>query len=65
MGDSTLSRHRYAKTRCPICDSVEGCDHTMYERVKALKDYAYRDEMRAADPLYQLQLARRRKEPSP
>lgn len=45
-------RRKFNKQRCPICDSVEGCDHTMKERLRALEDTAYRDQMRADDPLY-------------
>jgi hypothetical protein len=44
--------------RCPICESIEGCDHPLSERVRAFEDTAYRDRMRAEDPLWQLQQAR-------
>lgn len=49
---------RFNKTKCPICNSVEGCDHTLKERLRAMEDTVYRDQMRAADPLYQLQKSR-------
>lgn len=44
-------RRKFNKQRCPICESVEGCDHTMKERLRALEDTEYRDQMRADDPL--------------
>lgn len=56
-------RRRFNKTRCPICESIEGCDHTMNERLRALEDTAYRDQMRAGDPLWQLQQERKGAKP--
>jgi hypothetical protein len=49
-------RAKFNRSPCPICESVEGCDHTVFERLLALDDTAYRDRMRAEDPLYQRQL---------
>ncbi len=51
-------RRRMRNQRCPICESIEGCDHPLSERVRAFEDTAYRDRMRAEDPLWQLQQAR-------
>ena len=45
-------RRKFNKARCPICNGVEGCDHTMKERLRALEDTEYRDRMRADDPLW-------------
>lgn len=44
-------RRKFNKQRCPICSSIEGCDHTMWERLRALTDLEYRDQMRRDDPL--------------
>lgn len=50
-------RRKLRTQRCPICNSIEGCDHTVNERLRAMSDIEFRDRLRAEDPLYRPALA--------
>lgn len=52
-------RNAFRNKPCPICESIEGCDHPLIERLRASFDTDYRDQLRAEDPLWQLQQAKR------
>jgi hypothetical protein len=45
-------RQKLRVERCPICHSVEGCDHTLNERARALFDADFRKKLQDEDPLF-------------